>query len=406
MKLTVQLVHITRCLALDRATKRFVFQKPLTSPPTLQLNGSAVFEIVLVAIGLATLIAGGEFLLRGAAKVASALGMTRLMIGLTIVSLGTSAPETAICVDAALQAKPEIALGNIVGSNIANVLLILGTTAIVFPIVIDRKIIQREVPIMIGVTCLFVALASDGILTQTDGGVLLFGMICFLVWQFISARQEPQALDSDETKVETGKETNADSGIIEKYSFLKIAMFILLGGAMLWFGAGWMVKGATGIASAFGTSELVIGLTIVAIGSSSPEIVTSLLAARRGYPEMAVGSVIGSNIANLLLVGGTTAVLSAEITVPVEAFEFDIPVMAIASVACLPIFLTDHKIARCEGVLFLLCFIAFTGFLFFRSSLSGLFPSWNQMVWPIAIPLILATFMVIVYRHFFKNSIE
>ena len=351
-----------------------------------------MLELGLVIVGLATLLAGGDLLLRGATKVAESFGMTRLMIGLTIVSLGTSAPETAICVDAALQTKPEIALGNIIGSNVANVLLILGLTALVIPIVIDRKIIQREVPVMIGVTFLFLALVSDGHLTRADGVLLLTGMACFLVWQFVSASKEPDSAIQQEDNNEV------------KPNFLRSAIFILFGVAMLWFGAGWMVKGATGLAATFGVSELVIGLTIVAIGSSSPEIVTSLLAARRGYPEMAVGSVIGSNIANLLLVSGITAVLSTKIEVPKDAFEFDIPVMVIASIACLPIFATEHKLVRWEGALFLACFAAFTCFLLFRPRISQIFPVGSQIVWPIATPLILATVVVVSYRLLKKRS--
>lgn len=347
-----------------------------------------MFEVFLVIVGLATLLGGGDLLLRGATKVAESFGMSRLLIGLTVVSLGTSAPEVAICVDAALHGKAEIALGNIIGSNIANVLLILGITASLIPIVVHRKIIQREVPLMISVSLLFLLLVLDGHLTFSDGLILLFGMAGFLAWQFRSGSTD---VESPTPEPDEGAEAVEPRG-----NFLRYAVLIGLGMSMLWIGAGWLVQGATGIAASFGISELVIGLTIVAIGTSSPEIVTSLIAAKRGYPEMAVGGVIGSNIANLLLVGGTTAVIARDISVPSEAFEFDVPVMIVAAIACLPIFASGHKVSRWEGFLFLACFVSFTVFLFYRDQFSAAFPGWSKLVWPVTLPLILATIYVVV----------
>ena len=350
----------------------------------------------LLIFGLSLLLVGGELVVRGASNIAAAIGMSKLMVGLTVVAFGTSAPELAICLDAVWLGKPEIALGNIVGSNIANILLILGLTALFFPIVVHRKIVQREVPIMIGVSLLFLLLTLDGILYPSDGTILLGTMGLFLFWQI---RTEKNGVNS--TNQRTSENGDSEVG---KHNIQLSVCFVLAGFGCLWFGGKWMVQGASELATLLGVSKLVIGLTIVAIGSSAPEIVTALLAAKRGFPEMAVGSVLGSNIANLLLVGGATTALSSSIRVPKEAFEFDIPVMIVCSIACLPIFATGHRIDRWEGVLFLLSFVAFTTILFAKPFLDESFPSWNQLGWSIAIPLILATLLALVLHRFRKSK--
>lgn len=357
-------------------------------------------DLFFLVIGLSALLLGGELLVRGATKIAQSFGMSPLLIGLTVVSLGTSAPEMAICMDAAFMGSPEIALGNIVGSNISNVLLILGLTAVVYPIVVHRKILQREVPLMIGASALFLLLAFDGNLHPTDGLILLSAMALFLIWQFLSSKGskpvETSGPDSEQPEVES---------LTSKSDQLLSIVWVVVGVASLWFGARWMVGGAAEIAESFGVSQLVIGLTIVAVGSSAPEIITSLLAARRGYPELAVGAVIGSNIANLLLVGGATAAVSRNIVVPVEAFQFDIPVMMVASVACLPIFASGNLIDRWEGSLFLICYVAFNAILFLKSIYSDQLPTWFQLVWPIALPLVLGTLLALwIHRLKFRSS--
>ena len=344
--------------------------------------------LFFVVIGLTLLLVGGDLLVRGASYLANQFGMSPLMIGLTVVAFGTSAPEMAICIDAALSGSPEIALGNIVGSNITNVLLILGLTAIIFPIAIQAQIVQREVPILIAVSLVFLILIFDGNLSLLDGLLLLGGMLGFLTWQFyINPREKSSAEESLE-----GAETEIPNR--SKNTILHLILLVA-GVAGLWVGARWMVSGASELAESLGVSKLVIGLTIVAIGSSAPEIVTSLVAARRGFPEMAVGNVIGSNIANLLLVGGITATVSKEITIPSESFQFDIPVMLGTSIACLPIFTTSHKIDRWEGFLFLFCYVGFNVVLFIKPMLNDSFPNWSQLVWVFLVPLIAATIYVL-----------
>jgi cation:H+ antiporter len=345
-------------------------------------------------LGLALLVIGGEFVVRGSVHIARQLGMSELLVGLTVVAFGTSAPELAICLDAVVLGKPEIALGNIVGSNIANVLLILGLTATLYPVVIHRQIVQREVPIMIAVSVLFLLLCYDGILGLADGLILLGAMVMFLIWQI---RSEHKPENMDKSREGQNPDISVTSGSYSRW--LSFAV-VFVGIACLWFGAGRMVMGASGLAESLGVSKLIVGLTVVAVGSSAPEIVTALMAAKRGFPELAVGSVIGSNIFNLLFVGGGTILFSPNIAIPNEAFQFDIPVMVVSSIACLPIFATGHRIDRWEGVIFLVCFAAFTVLLFVKPDDVQAFPTWAQLVWPFVTPLILATGLAVVTHKF------
>jgi cation:H+ antiporter len=357
---------------------------------------------IKLLVGFGLLVAGGELVVRGASSIATSMGMSKLLVGLTVVAFGTSAPELAICLDAVWIGKPDIALGNIVGSNISNVLLILGLTATIFPIVIHRQIVQREVPIMIGVSLLFFLLTIDGALHPAEGILLVTGMVVFVYWQ-IRAEKRLTGKDKDPTPAKFSDASVEPTCDDEKQAASSIwtgLLFVGLGIVCLWFGAGWLVKSAVLIATALGVSKLVIGLTIVAIGSSAPEIVTALLAAKRGHPELAVGSVIGSNIANLLLVGGVTAAFSPVINVPPEAFQFDIPVMLVASIACLPIFATGHTIDRWEGIFFLFSFVAFNAVLFTKPILNDSFPAWQKLVWPFAIPIVLVTCLAITLHNF------
>lgn len=342
-------------------------------------------------------------MVRGAVDFAERLGMSKLLVGLTVVAFGTSAPELAICLDAMAMEKPDIALGNIVGSNITNILLILGLTAAFFPIVIHRQIVQREVPIMIGVSVLFLILCIDGVLGIVDGIILIAVMAAFLFWQIRSEQKSNEVrIDTVESDSEGNEKVETQVKKINWISFV----VVLAGVACLWFGAGWMVIGASGLATSFGVSKLVVGLTVVAVGSSAPEIVTALLAAKRGFPEMAVGSVVGSNIFNLLLVGGATILFSPNIEIPEAAFQFDIPIMLVSSIACLPIFAAGHRIDRWEGILFLVCFVAFIALLFVKPASDPTFPTWAQLVWPFVTPLILATCLALVMHKYWRFSVS
>jgi cation:H+ antiporter len=367
-----------------------------------------MLDVFLVLVGLLTLFGGGEFLVKGASSAATAWGMSRLLVGLTIVAIGTSAPEMAISIDAVFSDKSEIAFGNIVGSNISNVLLILGLTALVVPIAVHRAVALREIPIMIGVSLLFFLLSFDGHLGRIDGLVLILTMIAFLYHQFASMRKVrklmAQKVDEEINidlceipEIENKGSKQEDVKPSLAIQSLKNIVLIFFGAALLWVGSNWLVDGASGIASALGVSELVIGLTIVAIGSSSPEIVTSLIAALRGQPEMAIGNVLGSNISNLALVGGTMVTLSHGMVVPTQSIQFDMPIMLATAFACLPICLTGNLIDRWEGTMFLACYVCYIGFLFAKSYLTD-FPGTDRLSVPIVITLVVFTLLAMLSR--------
>lgn len=316
---------------------------------------------VQLVIGLTILLIGGDCLVRGSSRIASAFGMSQLLIGMTIVSLGTSAPELAVCLDAVLHGTSEIALGNIVGSNISNILLILGLTALFYPITVSHRIIRVEVPVMIGFSFLFLILVFDGRLSMLDGAGLVFCMLLFLAAQIRSEirRQKNSNDEESDAKVDTAKKS---------WKAIASSLSLMLAGiVMLWLGADWMVAAAVDIARAWGVSELVIGLTIVAIGSSAPELITTVSAVKQGHAEMALGNVLGSNIANLLTVGGLSAICGGGIGVPSSLFQLDLPVMLAAAVLCLPVLGLGRRVSRAEGAVFFTMFCGFTIALFVRA---------------------------------------
>ena len=350
---------------------------------------TSVFYILL---GLLTLFFGGDVLIRGASRLAAMLGMTPLMIGLTVVSFGTSAPELAVCVDAVRSSNAEIAVGNIVGSNISNILLILGLTAVILPLAVAQQLVRFDIPVMISAATLFFILASDGSLSRNDGAVLLLAMFSYIGVLIWLSQREKKANAEKQDGSSSPKKSSAKDWAIN-------LGLVLLGLVMLGFGGSWLVKGAVEIASSMGVSKLVIGLTIVAIGSSAPEVVTSVVAAMRGRGDMAAGNVIGSNIANLLLIGGAASVVApAAVPAPSAAIDFDLPVMIAASVACLPIFFTGLKIERWEGFLFLGYFFAYMTYVLLNAAGHDALPAYSWVMWVFVLPLTLVTLVVLTIR--------
>jgi len=343
---------------------------------------------VLLVAGLAMLLAGAELLVRGASRLALSLGISPLVIGLTVVAYGTSAPELAISIGATLDGQPDIALGNVIGSNIANVLLILGVSALITPLVVARQLIWLDVPIMVGVSLLVLVLALNGQLDRWVGAALLLGGVAYTALQVYMGRREGAS------------ETTEVSGAGAAPSPLwRNAVLVVVGLVLLVLGARWLVASAVTIAEAFGISQLVIGLTVVAIGTSLPELATSLMAALRGEREMAVGNIIGSNIFNLLLVLGAAVAMSpGGIAVSAAAVNFDLPVMTAVAVACLPIFFTGHCIARWEGALFLGYYIAYTAFLLLNASGHGALPAFSNVMMLFVVPLTVVTLVLVTVR--------
>lgn len=344
---------------------------------------------LLLIAGLALLLAGAELLIRGAARLAVATGLSPLVVGLTVVAFGTSAPELAIGVDAALRGAPAIAVGNVVGSNIANVLLILGLSALLAPLVVARQLIRLDVPLMLAASLLVMALALDGHVGRLEGGVLValaVGYTAFLVR--LSRRESAATLAEAEVP-----------GQGQRPVWWRDLGLVLGGLVLLVLGARVLVTAAVDLALGFGISELVIGLTVVAVGTSLPEIAASIMATVRGHGEMAVGNVVGSNLFNLLVVLGASAVVSADgMPVSAAARSFDLPVMTAVAFACLPVFFTGHRIERWEGGLFLGYYIAYIAYLLLHGTGHDAAPVFGRVMIGFVLPLTAITLGVMALR--------
>ena len=312
--------------------------------------------VVLFVLGGILLVGGAELLVRGASRLAVAVGITPLVVGLTVVAFGTSAPEMAVTVGSAYAGQAEVALGNVVGSNIFNVLFILGISALIAPLVVAQQLIRFDVPLLIGVSVVVLVLSLDGRIGRFDGAVLFAGIVAYTVFLVRKSHCEPPTV--------VDEYGDAFAVPAERIRPIVNVVLVLVGLGLLVVGARWLVEAAVAAATTLGVSELVIGLTIVAAGTSLPEVATSALATIRGERDIAVGNVIGSCLFNLLAVLGLGG-LAAPAGIPVSqgALSFDIPVMIAVAIAALPIFFTGHTIARWEAAVFLGYYLAYTGYL-------------------------------------------
>ena len=353
-----------------------------------------LMTFVYLIAGLVLLVAGAEVLVRGAAKLAAQFGISPLVIGLTVVAFGTSAPETAVSVQAALNGSGDIAIGNVLGSNIANVLLILGMTALVAPLVVSRQLIRLDVPIMIGASLVTFGLAWDGELSRIDGALLFTAVVIYTLFLIIGSRREKAAEVDDEFAKEFGLDEPA-----KPHAGLINAGLVIAGLVLLVVGSNFLVEGAVALARALGLSELVIGLTVIAIGTSLPELATSIMAAFRGERDIAVGNIVGSNLFNLLCVLGLASLVSPQaISVSPNALAFDFPVMIAVAVACLPIFFAGYSINRWEGALFVAYYVAYTLYLVLTSTGRPFAETFGDAMLGYALPLTAITLLVIAGR--------
>lgn len=311
-------------------------------------------EIGMILGGLVALYFGAEGLVKGASAFALRLGITPLVVGLTVVAFGTSAPELLVC----LIGTDDISVGNILGSNVANIALVLGTAAMIRPIEVKARAVQRDVPVMVASTILFLVLAIDGTLSRINGLILLAAMTVYLTHNFFEARRDMSQFE----EIVGDEVMEADP---ERSTWWSNLLFIVGGIAGLALGAKWMVDGAIVIAGLLGISELVIGITVVALGTSLPELATSVVAAYRDEVDISVGNVIGSNIFNLLFVLGIVAVLGP-ITVGADALRIDLWVMLVISVGIWPLLRTGHVLDRREGALLLAIYVGYVISLFLR----------------------------------------
>ena len=299
-------------------------------------------------------------LVRGASALARAAGLPSLIIGLTVVAYGTSAPEFAVSLKAGLSGQPDIALGHVVGSNTFNVLVILGVSALVIPLAVSAQLVRLDVPVMIGVSVLTWLFAADGVVSRWEGLVLFAGVVAYTA-MLIRLGRKQQA-----SAAPPGPEEAARPG---RRRLVVPGLLVVAGLALLVIGARWFVQGAVDLARLLGISELLVGLTVVAAGTSLPELATSVVAAIRRERDIAVGNIVGSNIFNILAVLGASAAVSpAGVAVSQTALNFDIPVMVAVAVACLPVFFTGGRISRWEGALFLSYYAAYVTYLVLGAS--------------------------------------
>jgi cation:H+ antiporter len=347
-------------------------------------------SILVLLVGLVALVAGAELLVRGASRVAARTGLSSVVIGLTVVAFGTSTPELAVSASATLDGSGGLALGNVVGSNIANVLLILGVSALVGGrLVVAQRIVRLDVPLMIGASLLVLVLALDGSISRIEGGLLVALLIIYTTWTVRSARRESpavvaeydEALDPDTLRTTP---LGLDLGLV-----VAGLVFLVVGGR-------WLVSSASTIAADLGASDLIIGLTVVAAGTSMPELATSLIAVVRGERDIAVGNVVGSNLFNLLGVLGLSATLaSGGIEVLDTALRFDLPVMTVVALACLPVFFTGHRLDRWEGAVFLGYYAGYVAYLVLDATDAAAFDPFRDAMAFFVLPLTLVTLGVV-----------
>jgi cation:H+ antiporter len=346
--------------------------------------------IILFVMGLILLVVGADVLVKGASRLAAGFRISPLVIGLTVVAFGTSAPELAVSTGASLSGQGDIALGNVLGSNIFNVLFILGLSALIAPLVVSRQLIRLDVPIMIGASLLVILLALDGFLGRFDGILLFALIIAYTLFLIISSRRANRPDDASELGVPDAEHSGS----------VLINVLMVLGGlVMLVLGARWLVDGAVTMATSLGVSERVVALTIVAAGTSLPEVATSIIASLRGQRDIAVGNVVGSNLFNLLAVLGVSSMLApAGIAVSEAVLRFDMLVMFAVTLACLPIFISGMRINRWEGLLFLAYYIVYTLHVVTTDGGAGGVPGLQSAMLYYVIPLTAITLVVVMFR--------
>ena len=352
----------------------------------------SLVTLLLFVAGLVLLLVGAELLVKGASRLAALVGISPLVIGLTVVAFGTSAPELAVSVQGAWTGAADVALGNVLGSNVFNVLFVLGLSALVAPLVVAQQLVRVEVPLMIVATVAVFLMALDRNIGRIDGALLAGGILAYTVYAVRKSRRETKAVQEEYAQEVDGKPRGA-AGIALQVGFLVVGL------AMLVLGSGWLVDGAVAIATALGLSERVIALTLVAAGTSLPEVATSVMASARGERDIAVGNAIGSNLFNLLSVLGCSALVApAGIAAAEGSIVFDLPVAIGVAVACLPIFFRDYRISRWEGGLFFGYYVLYVAYLFVRISEHPLLGPFTVAMLGFVLPLTAITLVVVAWR--------
>ena len=350
-----------------------------------------MLTILEITGGLVLLVLGAELLVRNASALAFRLRVPTLVVGLTIVAFGTSAPELAISTMASLRGQAYLAVGNVVGSNIYNVLLILGISALVTPLLISSQLVRVDIPVMIAVSFLGLALAWNGVIERWEAALLLLGLCGYTAMQIVQGRRG----QTEDTASAEEKKTS----IITILLMLSVGLGVLVGGSKLF------LDGAVAAARIFGVSDLVIGLTIVAAGTSLPETATSIVAAIRGERDIAVGNVVGSNVFNILGVLGVAGVLAPTgIAIAPSTIYLDMPVMIAVAIACLPIFFFNNTISRWQGALFSAYYVAYVTYLVLDAQNHDAINFFNLVFAYFALPITAITFIIVAARRFSRRT--
>ncbi|WP_370263136.1 calcium/sodium antiporter [Limnobacter sp.] len=354
-----------------------------------------LINLAMFVLGLVALVVGANLLVRGASNLALSFGISPLVVGLTVVAFGTSAPEIAVSVGAVLEGTTDIATGNVVGSNIFNVLFILGLSAVIIPLVVNSQLIKQEVPIMVGASVLLLLLALDGQLGWTDGAILVVLMVAYTAFLIIQSRSQTQAAAAEfEQEILPAQAGSWDSRL--PFQLLLIAV----GLAFLVLGSEWLVGAAVTFAKALGVSDVVIALTIVSAGTSMPEVATSIAAALKGERDIAVGNVVGSSTFNIFACLGISALVAGTqgLGVAPSLLAFDMWVMLAVAFACLPIFLTGREIARWEGAVFLGYYVAYVAYLILDAQGHDALGAYSTVMMSFVVPITVITLVVSVIQ--------
>lgn len=302
-------------------------------------------------VGLGALVVGSEAMVRGGAAVAARLGIRPLVVGLTVVSIGTSMPELAVGVVAAREGSGALAVGNIAGTNVVNLIFVLGLSALMLPLAVERRTIRFELPVMAGAAIMLWLLAADGVLSRIDGLLLVVAAIAYTVAVIRTARRDSGQTADDATPTSGGRA-------------LWQVVLTVAGIAIVVLGAEWLVSSAVELAREFGVTDAFIGLTVVAIGTSAPELVTTVVSTLRGNRDIAIGNLLGSSIYNILLILGITCLVATDgLRLTPALVRVDIPIMVAAALVCVPIFITGRRVGRVEGGAMVAAYLAYLAFL-------------------------------------------
>lgn len=317
-------------------------------------------SIALSLVGFTFLIFGGELVVKSSSKIATSFGLSPLLVGLTVVAFGTSAPELGVSLMASFQGNEDIALTNVVGSNIFNLAFILGVCALAAPLVVNLQLLKLDIPISIISTLILFIMCQDGVISFIEGMALLLILVGYMIWILRASKKEKKQI---ELNIKDKKEEISSTFKSRTLNFLIfiIGIAVLVGGSKL------LVSGASDLALRAGVSEAIIGLTLVAVGTSLPELVSSLIATLRGNTDIAIGNVIGSNIFNILFILGSSSIIAQKgISVANNITYYDIPFLLFLSVLSFPFLLSGKKVVKWEGVVFLLLYLGYCFYLILR----------------------------------------